>query len=68
MSLPLLGLGGAAIGAAFLADERQKRLQLERDRLLGRAPKQAPANRAMLAVHFNQGIYWDEMQIPQLSD
>lgn len=50
MPLPLLWLGGAAIGAAFLADERQKRLQLERDRLLGRAPKQALANRAMLAA------------------
>ncbi|PIW59163.1 lecithin retinol acyltransferase family protein [Shewanella sp. CG12_big_fil_rev_8_21_14_0_65_47_15] len=50
MPLPLLWLGGAAIGAAFLADERQKRLQLERDRLLGRAPKQAPTNRAMLAA------------------
>lgn len=49
MALPLLWLGGAAIGAAFLADEQQKRLQLERDRLLGRAPKQALANRAMLA-------------------
>lgn len=50
MPLPLLWLGGAAIGAAFLADERQKCLQLERDRLLGRAPKQALANRAMLAA------------------
>lgn len=50
MPLPLLWLGGAALGAAFLADERQKRLQLERDRLLGRAPKQALANRAMLAA------------------
>ena len=41
MPLPLLWIGGAAIGAALLADERQKRQSLERRRALGTAPKQS---------------------------
>ena len=36
MPLPLLWMGGAVIGAVLLADEREKRQQLERDRLLGK--------------------------------
>ncbi|MCL1090437.1 lecithin retinol acyltransferase family protein [Shewanella profunda] len=50
MPLPLLWIGGAAIGAVLLADEREKRQQLERDRLLGRAAKQLLTHRAMVAA------------------
>ncbi|QYJ92427.1 lecithin retinol acyltransferase family protein [Shewanella spartinae] len=39
MALPLLWLGGAALGAAFIADAKQKQRQLTLDRRLGRAPK-----------------------------
>ena len=39
MPLPLLWLGGAAIGAVLLADEREKRHQLELKRRKGIAPK-----------------------------
>lgn len=49
MPLPLLWVGGAVIGAVLLADEREQRQQLERDRLLGKAPKYTAANRAMVA-------------------
>lgn len=45
MPLPLLWMGSAVIGAVVLADEREKRQQLERDRILGKAP-----NRAMVAA------------------
>ncbi|MGL5489265.1 MAG: lecithin retinol acyltransferase family protein [Shewanella sp.] len=50
MPLPLLWIGGAAMGALMLADEREKRQQLERNRLLGRAPRQVNANQAMVAA------------------
>lgn len=50
MPLPLLWLGGATIGALMLADEREKRQQLERNRLLGRVPRQVSANQAMVAA------------------
>ena len=38
MALPLLWLGGAAIGALVVADERNKRKALQVERRLGRAP------------------------------
>lgn len=50
MPLPLLWIGGAAMGALMLADEREKRQQLERNRLLGRVPRQVNANQAMVAA------------------
>lgn len=50
MPLPLLWIGGAAMGALMLADEREKRQQLERHRLLGRVPRQVNANQAMVAA------------------
>ncbi|QYJ80084.1 lecithin retinol acyltransferase family protein [Shewanella acanthi] len=50
MPLPLLYLGGAALGALVLADERDKRKLLEHDRLLGRAPKTVNANTALIAA------------------
>lgn len=50
MPLPLLWMGGAVIGAVLLADEREKRQQLERDRVLGKAPKYLVANCAMVAA------------------
>ena len=50
MPLPLLWMGSAVIGAVLLADEREKRQQLERDRLLGKAPKYPVAKRAMVAA------------------
>lgn len=39
MALPLLWLGGAVLGAILLADEREKRHQLELNRRKGSAPK-----------------------------
>ncbi|MFV7784011.1 lecithin retinol acyltransferase family protein [Shewanella marisflavi] len=39
MALPLLWLGGAALGAALIADAKHKQKQLTLDRRLGRAPK-----------------------------
>ncbi|MCG9696345.1 lecithin retinol acyltransferase family protein [Shewanella sp. Isolate11] len=39
MALPLIWLGGAALGAMLVADERSKQKQLTVDRRLGRAPK-----------------------------
>ncbi|MCS6235212.1 hypothetical protein G3495_08720 [Shewanella baltica] len=50
MPLPLLWMDSAVIGAVLLADEREKRQQLERDRILGKAPKYPFANRAMVAA------------------
>lgn len=50
MPLPLLWLGSAAMGALLLADEREKRQQLERDRLLGKAPWQTTGCQAMVAA------------------
>lgn len=50
MPLPLLWIGGAAMGALMLADEREKRQQLECNRLLGRVPRQVNANQAMVAA------------------
>ncbi len=45
MPLPLLWIGGAIIGAGLIADEKQKRKQTERDRLLGLAPKEPEADK-----------------------
>lgn len=39
MPLPLLWIGGAALGAVLLADEREKRQSIERQRALGLSPK-----------------------------
>ncbi len=50
MPLPLLWLGSAAMGALLLADEREKRLQLERDRLLGKVSRQTTGNQAMVTA------------------
>ncbi|MCE9679632.1 lecithin retinol acyltransferase family protein [Shewanella sp. AS1] len=46
MALPLIWLGGAALGAIFVADERNKHKQLMLDRRLGRAPTKYLAEQA----------------------
>lgn len=50
MPLPLLWIGGAAMGALMLADEREKRQQLERNRLLGSVPRQVSTKQAMITA------------------
>ncbi|MEL4245234.1 lecithin retinol acyltransferase family protein [Shewanella xiamenensis] len=50
MPLPLLWIGGVAMGALMLADEREKRQQLERNRLLGSVPRQVSTKQAMITA------------------
>ena len=50
MPLPLLWIGGAAMGALMLADEREMRQQLERNRLLGSVPRQVSTKQAMITA------------------
>ncbi|MGL5390163.1 MAG: hypothetical protein ACRDA8_02025, partial [Shewanella sp.] len=50
MALPLLWIGGAALGAVLLADEQKQRQQLERERLLGRAPQYPLGRQGMMAA------------------